>query len=376
MKILINFGPIKSGGGQNVALNFLLGLSEVDLSDRTLVFVVASGSETHRFLAAQEKFRFIVAPRNPVLRLLFERIYISRYIRKNRVDVVYSYFGSGLFGPGVLQVCGSAESNLYYPEVDFWAEYRGFGRLKKFIVDKYRSAGIRRCQGVIYENEALLGRASRVLGVSNGVVIRPSIVEVCGTGEFSLEGRTQQPEQSGLFLCGWQLNKNVLAIPEIARELQQRGQNWHFILTAPPDGSSLHRKFVGKVDECGVAELVTIVGPVAKGQLPSVYGQIDFVFLLSKLESFSNNIIEAWHFGKPLVVSNEDWAKAICGDAAIYVDRDSPCSIAEVLVETVRNPARIDAVVSAGRSQLQRFPAISERIRMELKFVESVVQGS
>jgi glycosyltransferase involved in cell wall biosynthesis len=123
-------------------------------------------------------------------------------------------------------------------------------------------------------------------------------------------------------------------------------------------------------------ELVTIVGPVAKDQLLSVYSQVDFVFLLSKLESFSNNIIEAWHFGKPLVVSNEEWAKALCGDAAIYVDRDSPCSIAEVLIETARHPARIDAVVSAGRNQLQRFPAISERILMELKFVESVVQSS
>lgn len=375
VKILINFAPLKSGGGQTVGLNFLLGLSPDVLKGREIYFVVARDSQIHQAVAAQHSLSYLVVPCNPVLRAFFEFFRVPGFIRRNQIDAVYSYFGFGCFPRGVVQVCGSADSNLYYPEVDFWAHYTGMARLKKYLVDRFRLFGVKHCDAVIFENDALLERAKQLHDVRKAVVVRPSIADLSEGEAFELPSTVPATSIKGLFLCGWQLNKNVMAIPEIALEMKRRGKLWHFILTAPVDGSAVQRRFDEKVRDLDVGGYVTVVGPVRKEQLGSIYKQVDFVFLLSKLESFSNNIIEAWHFGKPLVVAREEWAKAICGQGAIYVDRDSASAIADTVINWAADGERLEALVEAGRGELGSYPSIEERICQELDYVESIAKS-
>lgn len=376
MRILVNLAPLKSGGGQTVGLNFLAGLGPEVLKDREIVFVVARNSAIHRAVAAQRSLEYMVAPSNPVLRVLFELFKASGFIRKNQIDAVYSYFGYGCFPGRVVQVCGSADSNLYFPEIDFWSHYRGTARLRKYLIDQFRLFGVKHCDAVIFENDALLERANRLHGVRNAMVVLPSIAEWSEGELFELPATSATAAYKGLFLCGWQLNKNIMAIPDIAHKMKRRGQSWHFILTAPIDGGAMHRRFDEKTRELGVEDCVSVVGHVNKEQLGSIYRQVDFVFLLSKLESFSNNIIEAWHFGKPLVVAEEEWARAICGDGAIYVDRDSPSLIADTLITCAADDAYLASVVGAGRRELVGYPSIQERIRQELDYVESIARSA
>jgi glycosyltransferase involved in cell wall biosynthesis len=140
-----------------------------------------------------------------------------------------------------------------------------------------------------------------------------------------------------VFLCGWQVNKNVLLIPEIAYHFKKHGINFNIILTAPNDFSILHKQFLELVSNYDVEDMITIVGPVKKEELFSLYSQIDYVFLLSKLESFSNNIIEAWTYKKVLVISDEEWSHGICKNAALYVNRDSPSEIVSKIINQINN---------------------------------------
>jgi len=109
--------------------------------------------------------------------------------------------------------------------------------------------------------------------------------------------------------------------------------------------------------------------------LASLYSQVDYVMLLSKLESFSNNIIEAWQFRKPLVASSEDWAKAICKDAAVYVNRDSPEDVASKLRYLECNPTDVQNLINHGIKELAEYPSIAIRIREELAFLRSTVNA-
>ena len=72
-----------------------------------------------------------------------------------------------------------------------------------------------------------------------------------------------------------------------------------------------------------VDELILLIGKIEKKNLPSLFDQIDFVFLLSILESFSNNIIESWTYKRPLIISDEHWARTICEGAALYVNNNN-----------------------------------------------------
>jgi glycosyltransferase involved in cell wall biosynthesis len=173
----------------------------------------------------------------------------------------------------------------------------------------------------------------------------------------------------GLFFCGWQRNKNFLIIPRLVAAFKKYNINFHFILTAPPDNSAEHRNFLRLIEKYQAGDNISIVGPLKKTQIPSLYEQVDFVFLLSKLESFSNNIIEAWHFKRPLVIADEQWSRSICGDAAIYVSRDDAENIASTVTTVINTDAKKNDVIREGITILQQYPSIEERTQQEIDYL-------
>ena len=322
MKILINFGTLKIGGGQNVGLNFISGLLASEY-EHEFHYVVAENSAIGKKVIEMTKDRCIIVHQNPILRIFQEKTIVMNYIIRNNIDIVYTVFGYGCFGR-VIQVSGIADSNLFYPEIDFWCEYSGYKKAIKKLIDSYRMHGYLHAKGLIFENANMMERYISVYERRNMVIyIKPSIavqdkhVEMI---DIKMKDRLLRDDGhiKGLFLCGWQHNKGIMKIPGITYTMKEYGMYFEPILTAPIDQSQLHKEFVSECERYGVLDNVSIIGQVNKKSLPALYESVDFVFLLSKLESFSNNILEAWYYKKPLVISDYDWARSICGEAAIY----------------------------------------------------------
>ena len=101
----------------------------------------------------------------------------------------------------------------------------------------------------------------------------------------------------------------------------------------------------------------------------------NIVFLISKLESFSNNIIESWSYEKILMVSDEEWSKAICKDAAVYVNRNNTAEISNKINEIVNNPNYYENIINNGKKQLQKLNTIEEKNILELNFLHLVFKN-
>jgi len=376
MRTLINFSTLKSGGGQNVALNFLTEFINKFSKCDNYYFFVARNSDIHYFLISKNQTNYIVLPGNPLKRILYE-IFLSRAVlKKLNIDIIYSYFGFGLFPKKYLQITGSVDSNLYYPEIDFWKGNKGLKLWTKNIIDRYRVYGVKRCSAIIFENKILEDKYHLLFKKSKPTTtIFPSISVDYPTVQYQIPIIKSGISKIGLFLCGWHYNKNVMIIPEIAYSLKKSNIPFHFILSAPLDGSRMHIKFNKLVKKLDVAEMISVIGQVKKEMLASLYHQIDFVFLLSKLESFSNNIIEAFYFKKPLIVSDEPWSHYICGKAAHYVERDNPVQIASKIAELIDNPGLISTNACMGLQELKKYPSVEEKMNLEFSFIRQVYEG-
>ena len=149
-----------------------------------------------------------------------------------------------------------------------------------------------------------------------------------------------------------------------------------FVITAPPDYSKEHKDFMALVLKYRVEKYILIIGPIEKDCLSELYKKIDFVFLLSKLESFSNNIIESWYFKKLLIVSDELWAKSICKDTCFYVNRDDSASIADAIIHLIENPLKVKNFVNLGNQILKSYPSIKKRINQELEYIKAIQNKS
>lgn len=377
MKILFNFAPLKKGGGQNVALNFL-GVAKAKGMLSEHHYLVAEGSLIHKFLMDNSCINFTAISGNPVTRTLFEAFSSRRLLKKNRINLIYSYFGVGVFPSKYPQVIGSADSNLYFPEIDFWKGYTGISLLAKKAIDKFRIWGLHRAEGIIFENGIMETKCHELFKVKAlTTTILPSINLDFPTEEYELPAEAVgATTRKGLFLCGWHLNKNVMIIPHLAKEMKDRNIDFHFLLTAPEDQSDMHRQFMHLVGLLQVEDRISIVGPIHKERLKSLYEQIDFVFLLSKLESFSNNIIEAWAYKRVLVVADEPWARALCKDAAAYVEREDGKQICDTLQNLINQQAEYHLLVEKGQDAMSAYPTIEEKYNQEMQFLKKVYESN
>jgi glycosyltransferase involved in cell wall biosynthesis len=374
LKILINLSTLKKGGGQNVALNFLFSLKNLASTDQDFYFFVAKDSAAHKYLLDKKNQNITVLPNNPIKRILFELFLSKKILLRDRIDIIYTYFGIGVFTKIIPQISGSADSNLYFPEINFWSHYKGVSRFKKWIVDSYRIWGLKRANAVIFENKIMEERSKELFALKETRFIMPSI-----SMDFkskNLESFKSNRKPQGLFLCGWQLNKNIMLIPHIALQLKKLDIPFQFVLTAPLDNSHEHLKFVEIVKSLKVNDYIKIIGPVKKEELSSLYHNINFVFLLSKLESFSNNIIEAWYYKRLLIISNELWAKSICKHAALYVERDNAMAIANEIKKVLDDKILKDAIIEIASKEILNYPTINERTITELNYIKQVYEAN
>lgn len=226
LKILINLATLKKGGGQNVGINLIYSIINSNRNLAYFHFVVARNSDIHSILLHNKISNITILSANPILRMIEELVKGRFIVRVNRINIIYSVFGIGLYPNYVKQVSGSADSNIFYPDVNFWEHSKGFNKIGKFIVDQFRIYALKKATAVVFENESMRQRAIELYNLKNTKFIKPSFFLSQNNVEL-LDLKKSKSSTLGLFFCGWQKNKNYHLIPDIAKELKTRNVDFH-----------------------------------------------------------------------------------------------------------------------------------------------------
>jgi glycosyltransferase involved in cell wall biosynthesis len=109
--------------------------------------------------------------------------------------------------------------------------------------------------------------------------------------------------------------------------------------------------------DLGLADRVRFTGSVSQAELCSYYRASTLYLTLSEHEGFCVPLLEAMHFGLPVVARASTGIPGTMGHAGVLVtDKDHP-TIAELIHEIVREPTLRDAVVAGQRERLKAFDA-------------------
>jgi glycosyltransferase involved in cell wall biosynthesis len=177
-------------------------------------------------------------------------------------------------------------------------------------------------------------------------------------------------------MTGWHNNKNITIVPEVLKCLKDMGVNdVTFVITV--DWSDVRSvKLMKRAKEYGVSENIFFTGQISPVAIPDLISQVHIIALFSLLESFSNNIIESWYFEKPLIISDEEWSRAICDNAAVYVNRDDALNIAETIISLNADAQFKATIVQNGTIMLESYPSPSEKVKMQFDFIKKICDES
>ena len=119
-------------------------------------------------------------------------------------------------------------------------------------------------------------------------------------------------------------------------------------------------------------ESVVYVGKTDVSECPHLYNQADIMFMPTLLECFSATYPEAMRMGVPIVTTDLEFARGLCGDAACYYSAIEAEAAAEAIYKVSCDKEYAKRLVDNGKEQLKSFDNYEQRTKKLVKILEDI----
>lgn len=268
-------------------------------------------------------------------------------------DLVYSLFGPVYWNPIAKHVVGFAKPQFLYPEVvrRFQRNTLGVGRWISTLKLAYQKSRFRKADYLIAETETVRKRAIDAIGFSaKSFFVVPNCYSPIFADYVSSFGeRADTNDVLRIFVpTSFYPHKNLAVLPRVARILKDIARTpFVFVVTLSEHEANV-ASIIKEVHTLGVATSFSWIGPVKQSDLAALYMQANVVFLPTLMECSTSVYPECFLSRTPLVTSDKDFARELCGDAALYCDPLDPASCAHALLSVLSDADIREALSKAG----------------------------
>lgn len=165
-------------------------------------------------------------------------------------------------------------------------------------------------------------------------------------------------------------------VPRVACELRRSVPHlgFRFVMTLPMD-SMIWQTILREAAQLRVTPYIENRGPVAHHDGPQLYRECQASFLPTVLETFSASYPEAMAMCLPIVTTDLDFARDVCGDAALYFRPGDVHQAAAHLIRALTDSQRRSELVQAGQQRLRSLPTAQRQYYHQVDLLEALVEG-
>jgi glycosyltransferase involved in cell wall biosynthesis len=173
-------------------------------------------------------------------------------------------------------------------------------------------------------------------------------------GRFSIEETAREAPYFLYPARAWphKNHENLLHAHDIYRK-RLGGRAWKLVMTAGHDKQS--ERLRSLASRLGLESDLKFRGEVEERELNRIYQSASALIFPSRYEGFGIPLIEAMHFGLPIICGRGGSQLEVAGEAAIYVDVEDPEDIAGAMERVAGDAALREQLVANGKRQLQKF---------------------
>jgi glycosyltransferase involved in cell wall biosynthesis len=358
--LYINLIPIQIGGGLQNAINFLLNLDINQVKHKNIIMLIRNNS-TLIDICKEKDFKYQIINNTFISRLNYELFFFLN--KKN--SMIFTLFGTKpILSWGAKTITGCAYSNLFYPKIDFWGYLSPIKKLIKKLKDTYRYWNVKSSDVVIFETDLLRKKAVEEFSFKkeHTHTVKMAVSSIVKKDETFINFNIQKENFNILYLGSAHPNKRQHLLPSIVKNMLDEGiKDFSFILTMD-EQNSYAKKVLTLVSEMNLERYIINIGSVPSYQVANLISQSNAMINIARLESFSNNFVEAWQMEKILFVTGDEWAKESCNDAAIYLDVNNLSSVSLKIQRIINNKNLYDDIIQKGINQLDSYPTPKEKI--------------
>jgi len=368
MRLLINGLAASAGGGLTYLRNVIPQFAA--RTDVEIAVALPPALRKEFGHLGRVSFLEVYPSANPAARFWQEQTVLPRLIRQAQADVLISTGNFALRKSPVPQILLSR--NALYTNADFYRDLRRRRKYPMWLDSWVRSRMARRsiswadctvAPSMAFARELRQWSGREVTTIHHGFdregFIRdraPLTPEVC----TKLEGDSDTLRLLVVSHYNYYRNFETLlrAIPRLREELGSRRVKLFLTCSLKGKGNpgSYDPKSAAKlIARLGIPENVVELGTVPYERLHHVYRACDVYVAPAYAESFAHPLVEAMSSGLPIVASDLQVHREICGDAGLYFDRFSPDELARQILRIARSKDLSARLSQEGLRTSQRF---------------------
>jgi glycosyltransferase involved in cell wall biosynthesis len=329
MRLLINAVGLRAGGGLTVGLNCLRGIRHArpDYEIKALVPAKTGYEELCSTLSIPCE-TFTKGPFYPAWRVWFDQVQVPRLSRQWSADVVFALNNQAAWGVSCAQAVLFHNPYFIYPAADWPPLLTRFERLSLLLQRRLFASTAPRCASVIAQTTVAAKRLETQYGITpSRLAVVPNVVAAAHDGAETRRGallaagmrEAAAGRVSALTLARYYPHKQLEFILRVAGRLRDlNDRRFVFFITIAADQHRGARALLERIEAERLERDIVNIGPVGHEELRSAYAAADVCFLPTSLESMSGSYVEARHYQRPVVTTERDFAREVCGDAAHY----------------------------------------------------------
>ena len=369
MNILINCSNLKLGGGLQVADSICRDLIRFPQLHFVVVLSKALSSLNEIKSDRIEIFNYSLSNNSKVL-LTGRDQFLDQLVLDKSIDVVLSIFGPISWKPRCPHLCGFARAQLVLSESPYYARMGWKNRLRCNLQNKIVSYFFRRGVTAFFTENSYISAKWQQLSKKTKVYTVTNYYNQVYDQPESWKS-FELPHFDGFtFLCvtANYPHKNLEIAISISKIFKSKYPDFkfRFVFTIREDEyPTLPSELRGYFLFLGKKEIQ---------QCPALYQQADIMFQPTLLECFTATYPEAMKMEVPIVTTDLDFARGLCGDVAAYYSPLDAEQAASLLYKVSTDQKLRANLVENGKKQLLKYDTYQQRTEKLINIATSLVQ--
>lgn len=148
--------------------------------------------------------------------------------------------------------------------------------------------------------------------------------------------------------------KNGIALVRIFSKLPKRLQENLYIVYAGKQGPG-YEYILREIEMLRIKDRVIFLGYVPEVSLPDLYAKCKVFIFPSRYEGFGLPVIEAMHYGAPVITARNSSLIEAAGDAGLLFDPDDMNGMAEAVEQICEDPEYRARLIAKGKEHVKNF---------------------
>ncbi|EKD92134.1 MAG: Glycosyltransferase [uncultured bacterium] len=339
-KILINAITIKEGGG---AVVFIKTLNEMLQLEKNCDWIIIIDEALLSQINRNDKVIMLTFPwikKSPLHFLYWNEFVLPKLIKKMDVDCVFSQVNTLPFrGLSCFTFLSILHAGYFSEEFEMLnSKYNPSFRSKIgwWIRKKWVYLSIKKATKVVTPTEALKNEIRTRLKLNENKII--SIYPGAGLAEGNAVRKTYYPKNIWRigYITKYGVQKNFDVLFKAVAELKLQTINFKLVLTL--DEKHAPFQLVNSlIKQYGIADLIENHGELDAAQLKNLYSTLDLFVFPSLCESIGFTLLEAMHYGIPVISANISSSRELLGNSGVFFQSLDHVDLVREIIAVLRN---------------------------------------